>query len=753
MLEGIFYRFGSLTYRLRWVILFAWIILLIFCMPFVPNFMSPFKNTGFKDPYSESAQAETYINKNLKYNSNRFVILYKSDKWSTDDERFMDEMKSSLKKLKNFPYKNKIIYPDKNNKQNSADKHSAYAVVLFNNNVDVDTEFLKKFKSYIVKPENLTYKIGGEPIFLEETRIQTQTDLFKGEYIATPVAIITMLVIFGSVVSASIPVLLGVIFAILIFTSLFFLGNVFSLSIFTINIALLLGLCINLDYALFFISRFRYELRKKKTVEEAISVTQATAGKAVFYSGLTVLVSLSALLLFPINILFSVGVGGMIAVFVALAICNIFLPALLSILGRGTNALTIPFLDFKTTKQWHWIVHKVVNHAWIYFFLILSLLIILSFPFLKAQFGISDIRILPKTLESRQVFDVFQKKFSEGELAPISVVIKADKGNILARKNLDRVYDVVQKIKDDPYVSNVTGIVSKKSSLSKSEYYNLYHAPENVRPDEVKKLLELTTHNHFTVITVICKYGSNDDRTKELIEKIRNINPGKGLTIQVTGASANTLDVLNSIYKECIFALLWTMFITYLILLVLLRSVFLPLKAIMMNLLSLSASFGVLAFVVQLGYFNSLLNIEAQGMLDISLLIIIFCSLFGFSMDYEVFLLTRIKEEFEKTGDNLKSTICGIEFSGKIITSAALIVIMMCFSFMSADILIVKAFGLGIAVAIFVDAFLIRIMLVPATMILLGDWNWYFPKWLNRILPKNCYHCEIPDDENRDDYY
>jgi RND superfamily putative drug exporter len=211
--------------------------------------------------------------------------------------------------------------------------------------------------------------------------------------------------------------------------------------------------------------------------------------------------------------------------------------------------------------------------------------------------------------------------------------------------------------------------------------------------------------------------------------------------------------VLNGIYKECIFALLWTMFITYLILLVLLRSIFLPLKAIMMNLLSLSASFGVLAFVVQLGYFNSLLNIEAQGMLDISLLIIIFCSLFGFSMDYEVFLLTRIKEEFEKTGDNLKSTICGIEFSGKIITSAALIVIMMCFSFMSADILIVKAFGLGIAVAIFVDAFLIRIMLVPATMILLGNWNWYFPKWLNRILPKNCYHCEIPDDENRDDYY
>lgn len=749
MIEGLFYRLGKLTYRFRWALLILWTALFLACFPFIPKFMSPFKDTGFKDPYSESAKTDNYINKNLGFSSNRFIILYKSDKWLADEPRFKNEMRSSLKELKNISAKHQVIYPSKNNKQMSSDKHSAYVAVLFNNEKKVDDEFLKKLRQTIVKPKNLTFQIGGEPIFLENTRQQTQADLFHAEHIATPVTIITMLIVFGSVVAAGVPVIIGFFFAIIILTALYAIGNIFSLSVFTVNIAMLLGLCINLDYALFFISRFRYEIRKNKPIEEAIAVTQATAGKAVFFSGLTVLVSLSALLIFPINILFSVGVGGIVSVIVAVAICTVLLPAILAILGKKINAFELKFLKVNTTGIWHWIVMKVLNHRWIFFFLILFLLLLLSFPFLKVQFGISDIRILPKKLESRQVFDVFKTKYGEGEIAPISVVVKSNQGNILARKNLYQVYDIAQIIKKDPRVSAVSGIVISKPMLSKKEYYSLYHSPEKYRPQDVKKSLELTTSDKFTVLTVMSQHSSNDSRTKELIKKIRAIDPGKGLTIQVAGGSANTLDILNSISHKFIYAIAWTIFFTYIILLLLLRSVFLPLKAILMNILSLTASYGVLTLIVQQGYFNTFLNFEPQGILDISLLIIIFCSLFGFSMDYEVFLLTRIKEEFEKTGDNIKSTICGIEFSGRIITSAAIIVIMICFSFMFADILIVKAFGIGIAVAIFVDAFLIRIMLVPATMALLGKWNWYMPRWLCRILPKNSFHHDEPEDLNK----
>jgi len=194
--------------------------------------------------------------------------------------------------------------------------------------------------------------------------------------------------------------------------------------------------------------------------------------------------------------------------------------------------------------------------------------------------------------------------------------------------------------------------------------------------------------------------------------------------------------LLVSVREAIPYAILWVIVFTYLILLILLRSLFLPVKAIIMNVLSLSACYGALHLVFQEGYLHHLLNFEPQGMLDVSLLVIIFCALFGFSMDYEVFLLSRIKETYEHRHNNERSIIFGLEKSSKIITSAAIIVIVTCMSFLFAEVLVVKAFGLGIAVAIFIDAFLIRTLLVPSTMILLKDWNWYLPKWLDKIIPK-----------------
>lgn len=195
-------------------------------------------------------------------------------------------------------------------------------------------------------------------------------------------------------------------------------------------------------------------------------------------------------------------------------------------------------------------------------------------------------------------------------------------------------------------------------------------------------------------------------------------------------------DVFHTIKTFFPYAILSIICFTYLILLVLLRALFLPLKAIVTTILSLCASYGVLAFIIQDGHFSQLLNFQPQGMLDISLLIIIFCALFGFSMDYEVFLLTRIKENYDKTKDTTQSIIFGVEQSSRIITSAAIIVLVICCSFMVADVLMVKAFGLGIAIAIFTDAFLIRSLLVPAAMVLMKDWNWYLPQWLDKIIPR-----------------
>jgi len=740
MHEDTFYCLGKIVYKLRWLIILFWLVLFLAFIPFLPKLMKPFTTTGFVDIHSQSAKADDYLNEKLGYSYNRFIIMYQSKKLLANSSEFNDEVKKSLSKLENFPIKHQIIYPEDNKKQISKDKHSAYAVVLFKDNKKDDNGLLKEFTSYLKKtPKELTMRIGGEPVFLEDTKTQTQEDLYKSEYIATPVAIITMLLVFGSVVAAILPILLGAVCALIILGTLFTLGHAISLSVFTINIALLLGLCLSLDYALFIVSRFRHEIKENPSVIDAIAVTQATAGKAVFFSALAVFVSLSALLLFPINILFSVGIGGLTAVSVAVAIAIFLLPAVLAVLNSKINLFPVAFWKNRLPDfhYWRWLVHKVVRHRYVFFLTSLIILFLMAYPFLHIKFGISDFRILPPTKESRQVFDIFKSEFGENKLSPIFVIVNTPhKKNILSDKYIDDLFDFSKNIKKDSRVDSISSIVNTDPVLTKDEYQKLYTGPKEYLTSPVKKLLQITTKDGMSVITVISKFPSNSKETRALIEKLRDSHLENKMTVALTGDPVNTIDVLHSIGKIFPYAMLWIMVVTYFILLILLRSIFLPVKAIITTLLSLCASYGALVFVFQEGHFHRLLHFAPQGILDISLLIIIFCALFGFSMDYEVFLLSRIKEYYEQTGNNVKSIVFGIVQSSRIISSAAIIVILICFSFMSADILMVKAFGLGIAIAIFVDAFLIRTILVPAVMAIMGKWSWYLPKWLDYILPK-----------------
>lgn len=739
MQNGVFYRFGKLIYTARYVILVSTAILVLVCLPFVPKAVSHLNDTGFIDHSSESAKADEFLKTHLNYHRNRFIAIFQAEKSFAKNPSLFSEINTAIKPIASRYPNAEIIYPNENKEQISADKRTAYAVIMLKNNKDLSEEKLRELIADIKKPPNLTLAIGGETVFISDTKKQTQNDLIIAEYIATPVAVITLLVVFASVIAALIPMLLDGICAVFILTILFLLGKFLSLSIFTLNIALLLGLCLSLDYALFIINRFREEMYQERNVVEALAVTLATAGKAVFFSGLAVLISLSGLLFFPINILFSVGLGGIIAVSVAVFVSVIVLPAILAIFKKRINLLSIRRTDgksiIKNSRFWQWIVDRVVHRPWTYFISVLILLLLMGYPFLSVQFGISDYRILPNNLQSRQVFDLFESKFSENQLTPIIIVATSKKDDMLTKNNIGYLYELGDKIRRDKSVNRIDSIVNTSPQLSKQQYQQLYTIGKSNLNPELKKLLKLTTKDNFTVLTIVSKYPGDSPQTTALIKKLRTMNV-KGLDLQVTGNPANTVDVLAKISHIFPYAFFWVIILTYVILLFLLRSLFLPIKAIIVNMLSLFASYGMLVFIIQEGHLARLLNFEAQGLIDISLLIIIFCALFGFSMDYEVFLLSRIKEHYEQTGDSIKSICYGIVHSSKIITSAAVIVILICFSFLSAHILLVKAFGLGIAIAIFIDAFLIRTLMVPAVMTLLGKWNWYLPKWLDNSLPK-----------------
>ncbi len=733
----VFYQAGKLINKFRWPIIILWLAVILICIPFLPHIMTPFKTTGFIDNNSSSAITNDFLNKKFGYDgNNKFLVLYYSPKLSMSNPLFLEKIKRSLADLDNFPVKHDIILPYEKQLV-SKDKHTAYAVIIIKSKKPINNELVTQLKDSIKKPTNMTMKIGGEPLFVEAVTHQTQVDLYKADVIAAPIAIITLIFVFGSLVAAILPIILGGGCALIILSTLYFFGQHVTLSVFTINIALLLGLCLCLDYSLFFINRFRDELKNGLSGSEAIAVTQASAGKAIFFSGLAVFVSLSALFLFPINILFSVAVGGLAAVFFAVLISTMLLPAILAVLKTKINLFSIHVrknngCDFSC---WRWLAERVVHRPYLFFTIILALLLILGYPFLSVKFSISDYRIFPENSPSRSFYDIYAEKFNIQELTPIQLVIRSTSSPILSRNNLSKIDNLVKKLEKNSAIKKITGIISSDSDMTKSQYYTLYHTQQSLDDVHIKQLLATTTLENLTILNIVSKYSTNSPETKKLITKLQHLNPINGLKFQVTGVAVSNIDVLHAIYRVLPYAIVWIMVFSYLILLILLRSVFLPFKAIIMTLLSLCAAYGALVFVFQDGYFSELLNFEPQGMLDISLLVIIFCALFGFSMDYEVFLLSRIKEAYQETQDNNQSIIFGIEKSSRIITSAALIVIVICGSFLVADVLMVKAFGLGIAVAIFIDAFLIRSFLVPATMALFKTWNWYLPKWLDRLLP------------------
>lgn len=740
MQHGFFYRFGKAVYRHRLATLVFWFILIGCSLPFLIDVMAPFSSKGFSTEHSESSKTEDYLNKELGYYKNRFILLYTSASRFDSGSDYRLQLKKALSGLKSFPIEHEIIYPAADSKQISKDKHAAAVVVIFKGSQPFNAQQLKQFRAALKTPRGMRLQVGGEAIFMESIEKQTQQDLFKSDAVAAPASVITLVFVFGALIAAFLPILLGGGCALLILSMLVILGYAFSLSVFTLNIALLLGLCLSLDYSIFMIFRFREELLHRHSIEEAIASTVGSAGRSVFFSGLAVFISLSALLLFPINILFSIGVGGLVAVFFAVLMAITFLPAILALLKGRINCFALPGIFDDSAKNeksnrysfWRGFAFHVIRYPTLYFIGLLCCLLMLGLPFLQVHLGISDLKILPPNSESYQFLQTYEKKFNANELTPITMVVSVKRDDILSGSNIRKLDAFVSRIKRFSFVERVDSIVTLDSDLSESQYEALYQLPKHTMAPAVRQYLKTTTGKRYTVVSIISKYDSNASKTLKGVEKLRNMRPEKGLIVRLTGTPVDNLDVMNCIKHHFPYAIVWIAVLTYFILFMLLRSLFLPLKAILMNLLSLTASYGVLVFVFQEGHFHEVLHFIPQGMLDVSMMIIIFCALFGFSMDYEVFLLSRIKEHYELTHHNDQSIVFGIEKSSKIITSAALIVIILCGSFMFAEVLMVKEFGLGIAIAIFVDAFIIRLFLVPATMALVKRLNWYCPAWLSK---------------------
>ena len=608
--------------------------------------------------------------------------------------------------------------------------------MLLKSDPDSAPKLLPELQHRLQAVPDLQTIIGGGPVFYEDIQTVSENDLRRGETLAFPFAIIALLLVFRSVVAAVLPALVGGGAVAVSLALIFGLGQLTPLSIFVLNITTLFGLGLGVDYSLFMVSRFREELARDHSVEEAVAITVATAGRAVTFSGFTVSLGLLGLVFFHINMLHSVGLGGMLVVLIAVLAAITLLPAVLAILGTRVNAFPVRLPRFGRTPTsanreahhgfWYRLSNFVMRYPVRVFVPVLLLLIALGLPFLSVRFSAPDASILPESVPSRAAYDLLNSRFDVQETTPILLAVQTT-GNVLTPDNIRNLYNYVRRIEADPRVARVDSVVSADPRFTLDQYELLYAHPQQITDPYLAAILKNFAVGNTAMIQVISKYPMLDQRSVELVQTIRNTPPGSGMTVLVDGGTAGNIDYVQSLYSDFPLAALIVAITTYIVLLLFFRSLVLPLKAILMNTLSILACYGALVVFFQDGFLHTLLGFTPLGFVEASSPILLFCSLFGLSMDYEVFLLSRIQEAFWQTGDNKRSVALGLQRSGGIITSAAIIVIVVSACFASADIILVKALGLGIALAVALDATMVRGLLVPATMRLLGNVNWWLP--------------------------
>ncbi|MEJ7653242.1 MAG: MMPL family transporter [Chloroflexia bacterium] len=727
---------GRFAYRRKWWVIAVWLTLALAGLPAVVQVADVLKVGGFSNDKLEASQARAVLERELGFPPVALVVNFHSDTLTADSPEFIAQVRTALAEIEKAPQVTGTTYHMLVPSQVSEDRHTAYEVIGLSVPPEESQNFLPEVER-LLQPTSLQTLIGGAPAFYADIERTSQTDLQRAELIAFPFALAALLLVFGSAVAAGVPLVIGGFGVVLVLALLSVVGRATDLSIFAMNVATMLGLGLAVDYSLFIVSRFREELQSH-TVEEAVVATIATAGKAVFFSGLTVLIGLVGLITFEFMFLRSVGIAGVIVVFVSVLVALTLLPAILGVLGRRIERFAVR-LPLRSRRQFwaplaSWVMRRPVRVL----VPTLAILVLFGLPFLNVRLSSPDPSILPAGMSSREAFDQLKQEFTAGALAPIQVVFKSD-GPITAPENLATMRRLSEAVRREKGVLRVESIVNVDPRLTLEQYELMYLNPEDVPDGFGRAILDATTTEHVALMQVYSEYLWNDPESQLIVERLRATKLPAGIELQVGGATAEVQDVVNEMYAEFPRALLFVVVATYFALALMLRSVLLPLKAIVMNTLSILASYGALVWIFQEGNLSWLFRFEPLGFVESSLPILMFCILFGLSMDYEVFLLSRIKEEWERTGDNTASVAAGLERSGRIITSAAVIVVVVGLAFVTAEIILIKTLGLGIAIAVLLDATLVRALLVPATMRLLGDWNWWAPSLRRRYRPKVKY--------------
>jgi RND superfamily putative drug exporter len=548
--------------------------------------------------------------------------------------------------------------------------------------------------------------VTGEWTVERDFQQLSQDDLKKGELqIGLPVALIVLLLVFGSVIAGLVPVALALVAILAALGLTAFFGIFFDLSIFTVNMLTGMGLALGIDYSLFVVSRFREERANGREKRDAIAATGTTASRAVLFSGFAFVIAMFGLLIIPNTIFRSLAAGAILVGITSVLAALTLLPAVLSLLGDRVNSLRIPLIGRGAARGtgtegrfWAAVVRMVMRRPAISLALSAAVLVALALPVFDYTTGEAGIRTLPDRFPAKQGFNALEEELGVGTTDDIQVVIE---GSV---RQLD-VQSVAVSMRNNPALRNV-----------EVDYYG----------------------NRFAVIEAVPAGDSRDERALDTVRELRALEiPGARLL--VTGETAESLDYRELTNRWLPILIVFVLTLSFILLTVAFRSIVVAAKAIVLNLLSVGAAYGVLVLVFQKGVGNELFGFQQVDFIEAWVPLFLFAVLFGLSMDYHVFLLSRIRERYLQTGDSDLAVAHGIGSTARLITGAALIIIAVFGGFAVGDLVMFQQMGFGVAVSLLIDATIIRSVLLPAAMKLLGKWNWYLPSWL-RWLPD--FHVE-----------
>jgi putative drug exporter of the RND superfamily len=699
---GLLGAWGRLVYRRRWIVL---VLSLLTVGVSIASLLAggDLRNVPFRD--TEAGRTNQLIRDEfprptggpvVEATSSFVLILTSKEGLAAADPRFIEGMNAALAPLRADARVVSIFTPDNVLPSSAAalrskDGKRALTNVTVKGTTTEAEGFFSELRA-LVRTDKFDVVATGNIPLNGDIDAALDRDLQRAEFVSLPLAFILLLLVFGSAAAALLTLGVGVLVIVAGLGATFALARSTDVSQYALNIVTLIGLGVAIDYSLFIVSRFREELARGVSVEDAVGLALATAGRAILFSGMTVAIGLAGMLFYPGTFLVSLGVSGSLVVAASVLYALTFLPALLSILGPRVGAWRLPLPRSRGgAGVWHSIATAVMRRPVLVLVPTVALIAVAASPFVQLRLASADATILPPTVESRRGYDMLVNEFPGQDQSTITVVARFPDDPLSHRAALD---DLRARLAALPNVLRVDMPLSP-------------------------------TGPHIALLSVRTASTAQSDEARAIVTAIRGQTVSGG-DLLVTGDTAFDVDAVDYLVERTPIAIGFVTLTTMLALFLLLGSVVLPLKAVAMNALSVSASFGALVWIIQQGHFANVLNFTPQS-IEPSLPVIMFCIMFGLSMDYEVLLLSRIQEEYRRTGDNVAAVALGLEKSGRLITGAAAIMVGVFIAFALADVVIIKSVGLGLTIAVLLDATLVRALVVPATMRLLGRANWWAP--------------------------